>query len=190
MKKFTLLFSLLIGLFATAAHAQYQKGDILVNAGLSVGVFGYGYGLYGSSSGFLPVSLNVEYSVNDMFAVGPYLGIYSRSYRYSGYKDRFTALSFGGRGTFHASALLNEHLDLGINEEKLDIYATMIVGFESRSWRFDSAFVGDRHYNDEVFFDFGPVLGVRYKFNPNFSAFFEAGRGAFGIGTLGLSAKF
>ena len=171
------------------AQSQYQKGDILVNAGLSVGTFGYGYGLYGSSGGFLPVTANLEYSINELFAVGPYAGIYSRTYKYLTYKDRFTALSFGGRGTLHASGLLNEHLDMSINEEKLDLYATVIMGFESRSWNFDSAYEGDHYYGNEVSFDFGTIVGIRYSFNPSFGVFFEAGRGSFGIGTLGVSAR-
>lgn len=190
MKKMVILLVILSGIFSTGAYAQFQKGKILVNAGLSIGTFGYGYGLYGSSSGFLPFTANIEYSLDDKFAIGPYAGIYSRTYTYAGYKDRFTALSFGGRGTLHASSLLNEHLNMGINEEKLDLYATFIVGFEVRTWNFDDAYVGDHYYFNEVSFDFGPVLGMRYNFNPAFGAFFEAGRGSFGLGTLGLSGKF
>lgn len=190
MKKIIILLAILSGAFTTGAYAQYQKGDILVNAGFSLGTFGYGYGLYGSSGGFLPVTANVEYSIDDKFGLGAYAGIYSRSYKYLTYKDRFTALSFGARGTLHASALLNEHFDLGINEEKLDIYATVLLGIESRTWNFDSAYEGDHYYSDDVSVDFGPVLGVRYQFNPAFAAFFEAGRGSFGLGTLGLSARF
>lgn len=192
MKKMITLLVILLGSFSLGAYAQsqYQKGNIMVNAGVSVGTFGYGYGLYGSSSGFLPITVNVEYSIDELFAVGPYAGIYSRTYKYGGYKDRFTALSFGGRGTLHASYLLNEHLGLTINEEKLDLYATVIMGFESRSWNFDSAYEGDRFYNNDVSFDFGTIVGVRYLFNSSYSAFFEAGRGSFGIGTLGVSARF
>ncbi len=190
MKKIIFFFALLTAAFSTGAYAQYQKGDILINAGISAGTFGYGYGLYGSSSGFLPLTVNAEYSLNELFAVGPYAGIYTRSYKYAGYKDRFTALSFGGRGTVHASNLLNEHLELSIDPEKLDFYATVIMGFESRSWNFDAAYEGNPYYANEVYFDFGTIVGVRYNFNPKYSAFFELGRGTFGIGTLGVSGKF
>lgn len=191
MKKIITILAILLGGFSTGALAQtqYQKGDILVNLGLSVGTFGYGYGLYGSSSGFLPITASVEYSVNDLVSVGPYAGIYTRTYKYFGYKDRFTALSFGGRGTLHASSLLNEHLELSINEEKLDIYATVIIGFETRSWNFDSSYGGDRYYDNDATFDFGTIVGIRYLLNPKYSVFFELGRGSFGIGTLGVSAK-
>ena len=190
MKKILTLLAILLGSFTSGAYAQFEKGDLLVNAGISVGTWGYGYGLYGGSSGFLPLTANVEYSIDDKFAVGPYAGIYTRSYEYLAYKDRFTAISFGGRGTLHASSLLNEHLDMGINESKLDIYATLIIGFEVLNWSYDDAYDGDPYYNNSVDFDFGPVLGVRYNFNPKIGAFFEAGRGSFGLGTLGVSARF
>ena len=190
-KEITLLFIFFaassVGAFG---QSHYQKGTVLVNAGVSVGTFGYGYGLYGSSGGFLPFIANLEYSIDEMFAVGPYAGIYSRTYKYLNYQDRFTALSFGGRGTLHASSLLNEHLDMSINEEKLDIYATVIIGFESRSWNFDSDYDGDPYYDNEVSFDFGTIVGIRYSFNPSYGLFVEAGHGSFGIGTLGVSARF
>ncbi len=189
MKKVIILLAILLSTFLTGAYAQYQKGDILINAGLSLGAWGYGYGLYAASSGFLPLTASVEYSMNDQLALGPYAGLYTRTYKYSGYKDRFTALSFGARGTFHASRFLNEHLHLSIDLKKLDLYATMIVGFEVRSWNFDADYDGDPFYSNEVSFDLGPVLGVRYNFSPSFGAFFEAGRGSFGLGTIGLSAK-
>lgn len=58
-KKFLLLIILLASLMK-GAYAQYQKGDIKVNAGISFGLIGYGYGLYGSSTGFLPLSVNAD----------------------------------------------------------------------------------------------------------------------------------
>lgn len=190
MKKIITLAAFLFMAFTSGAFAQYQKGDISVNAGLSLGTFGYGYGFYGSSSGFLPVTANLEYSINDRFAVGPYVGIYSRTYQYLTYKDRFTAFSFGGRGTFHASGFLNELFNWNINEEKLDLYATVILGIESRSWSWDDEYDVDRLYDNEAYLEFGPLVGIRYNFNPSFGAFFETGGGTFGLATIGFTAKF
>ena len=91
-KRMLVLACAVCGLFSTT-FGQSQKGDIAVNAGFSFGLIGYGYGYYGNASGFLPVLLNVEYSINDKFAIGPYFGMYSRSYGAGEYK--FRAMSFG-----------------------------------------------------------------------------------------------
>lgn len=185
-EKILVLACVLCGFFSTAL-AQYEKGDIAVNAGLSFGLIGYGYGYYGSASGFLPVSVNLEYSINDKFAIGPYFGIYSRSYGAGDY--RFRALSFGARGTFHASEFLNDNLNMSINTDKLDIYGSLILGVETYSWKYDDSTIAGYYANGSRFI-LGPVLGIRYNFSPAFGAFFEAGRGAFGYGTLGITMKF
>lgn len=190
LKRAVLLMVLFTACFISNVSAQYKKGDITANAGLSFGLIGYGYGFYGSSSGFLPVTINGEYSIDEKFSVGPYAGIYTRSYNYgSNYKDRFTALSFGVRGTFHATPFLNEILSFGLDEEKFDIYGTVLLGIETYSWKFDEQYIGSNFYSNGSRAIFGPVLGVRYQFNPKMGIFFEGGRGAFGYGTLGISAK-
>src|ERR1700750_1435623 len=85
-------------LLSNPAKAQYEKGDLLVNAGISLGLLGYSYAGYGNASFALPLNASVEYSINDKLAVGPYLGYFSRSYAYStSYRDRFSVISFGGR---------------------------------------------------------------------------------------------
>lgn len=184
MKRGITIFACLL-FCASGAFAQYEKGDLTLNAGISFGLIGYGYGFAGSSSGFPPLSVNVEYSLNEMFAVGPYVGFFSRDYG----TIKYNALSFGDRGTFHASGFLNENLDLDINEEKLDIYATLILGFETVGWKYDESLWGNQYNANSNSFIFGPVLGIRYNFNPNLGAFFEGGRGAFGYGTLGISVR-
>jgi hypothetical protein len=185
--KLSLLFAFcLMIFFAQSASAQYQKGDILINPGLSLGVIGYNY--YGTGySGFLPLTVNAEYSINDKFAIGGYGGWYSRTYKNWDY--RFTALSFGARGTFHASGVLNEVLDLNINEEKLDIYGALILGVHTYSWNYgDTRGVGSL-YDNGTGLRLGTSLGVRYFFTPKFGAFFELGRGVFGYADLGVSFK-
>ena len=186
MKKKVLLLSLAFIAVFSKVSAQFEKGDLALNAGFSFGLIGYGYGYYGAGSGFLPISVNLEYSVNEKFAVGPYVGFFSRSYGAGDF--RFTALSFGGRGTFHATPFLNENLDMNISD-KVDIYASLLLGVETLSWRYrDESISG--YYSNGSRFIFGPTVGVRYLFSPKFGAFFEAGRGAFGFGTLGVTGKF
>lgn len=187
MKKRILIFACMLCGFLSTAVAQYEKGDISVNLGVSFGLIGYGYAYYGDARGFPPLSVNLEYSVNDMFSVGPYFGIYSRSYGAGDYK--FTALSFGARGTFHASEFLNNNLNMTINTEKVDIYGSLILGLESNSWKYADNTM-DGFYANGSRLILGPVLGIRYLFSPAFGAFFEGGRGAFGYGTLGITARF
>lgn len=184
-KRLVVLACMLCGLFSTAS-AQYEKGDIAVNGGFSFGLIGYGYGYYGGARGFLPVSVNLEYSVNDKFALGPYVGMYSRSYGSGDY--RFRAMSFGARGTFHASEFLNDNLNMSINAEKVDVYGALILGVETYSWKYADN-IADGYYANGSRFIFGPVLGIRYMFSPAFGAFFEGGRGAFGYGTIGITAR-
>ena len=183
MKKIALL-TLLVGLCMTTltANAQYSKGDITGNAGLSLIPYGYGLGFSSSTFGFLPLTVNVEYSLDDRFAVGPYLGFYAR----------YSAFSFGGRGTFHATSSLNDWFNWSIDDDKWDLYASAILGFESYSYRyytfdgFNRREYGDRRGG----IDFGPIIGGRYFFNPNFGVFAETGAGSMGAFTVGASLKF
>lgn len=186
MKKHLFSLALMLLCFTTGAFAQYEKGDITANLGLSMGVWSYGWG-YGGSSGFLPIYANVEYSVNDKVAVGPYLGYYGRNYKSAG--ASFRHMTFGARGTFHASEFLSEALDLDINEEKVDVYASLMMGFETYTWKYtDSWFGSDRA--SETQFDFGTIIGMRYNFTPQVGAFIELGRGSYGLATIGGSVKF
>lgn len=175
----------------TTGYAQYSKGDLTANAGISFGLIGYGFGYGSSSIGFPAISANVEYSLDDRFAFGPYLGYFARTYRAASYKNGFSVVSFGGRGTFHATSSLNDWLSLSIDEDKWDLYGTLILGYEVYSWNYDSAW-GDNDLYDSSSggLVFGPVVGARYHFNNKIGAYFEGGRGAFGWGTLGVSAKF
>lgn len=195
MKKiFAFLFTLAVACLSSfSAQAQYAKGDITANLGISLGVIGYGVygGLGTNASGFLPLSVAVEYSATDAFAIGGYAGYYSRSYKLVGYRNRWSTYSFGVRGSYHATPLLNDLLDANIAEEKWDIYGTVLLGYDVYSYTW-----GDNQLNidDDIYsngdFAFGTVLGTRYFFNPKFAAFAELGRGTFGVLTLGVSAKF
>lgn len=179
-------------LLSGAAQAQYAKGDVLINPGISLGGYGYGYGnVYGNYTGAPALSVNAEYNVTDQIGVGAYVGYQSRAYKVLGYTNRWSAFGFGARGVFHASKVLNDALGSSINEEKLDIYGGLSLGYETYSWRYDDGFGVNRFgYNDSAGgLVLGGILGVRYMFSPNIGAFAELGRGAFGVFTLGATFK-
>jgi len=168
----------------------FEKGDISVNMGMSFGLIGYNYG-YGSRSFPIPISANVEYGINEYIGLGGYVGYLGVRYGNTGNDTKFRSYSFGVQGIFHGSTLLNEVLGLGIEDTKVDYYAKLLLGFETYKWKYE----GNPYYN---FYNesngtravFGPALGARYLFSPNFGAYIEGGRGAFGWITLGASLKF
>lgn len=178
-------------LLSSPALAQgiYQKGDISVNAGFSLGLIGYGYGYYGSAGFAIPLMANLEYAVNEMVGVGPYVGFMRRSYGSIDNRRSFTALAFGAQAVFHVTPLLNELLDTEIDEDKIDYYGRVILGLETRTWRYNGERIDDNYYNNSVVPRFGPVVGARYMFNPNLGVYGEGGRGAFGYLTLGVTLK-
>jgi hypothetical protein len=187
MKKLAAV-ALFCGILMTSfsAHAQYNQGDLTFNAGLSFGLIGYGYGTH--SGGFPPISANLEYSLDDRFAIGPYIGYFSRSYNNS-YWTGFSVFNFGARGTFHATPQINEWFDSSIDESKIDIYGTLLLGYQVYSWKYDESWVGPGINQKSGGLVLGPVLGIRYNFNPKIGAYFEGGRGTFGVGTLGVSVR-
>jgi hypothetical protein len=192
MKNKQLLFlSLLVtALCAQPVHAQFEKGDVLVNAGISFGLIGYSYAGYGNSSFALPLNASVEFSINENLAVGPYLGYFSRSYSYSStYRDKFSVMSFGGRLSFHASGFLNEKVGWKIDQDKWDIYGYLFLGYENYKWKYDSDYSGIRTSNNAGRIVLGPVIGGRYFVSERFGLFAEVGRGTFGLMTIGASLK-
>lgn len=197
MKKYALIALVaVLSLVGHTAQAQYQKGDMLFNAGFSMGLLGYGFG-YGNASGFPALTANLEYSLDDRFAVGPYLGYFGRRYDYNynwgfgsgNYEHRLSVIAFGARGTFHATSSLNEWFNWNIDESKFDLYAAALLGYEVHSWNYDDDLddYNPSHNSGRVIL--GPVVGARYNFNPQIGAFFETGRGTFGLATLGVSVR-
>ena len=197
MKKLLLSFIAVATFFSVSqtAQAQYEKGDLLINPGISLLGYGYGFGSYGSGYTGLPgLTASIEYNLTDNIAVGGYAGYLARSYRYdiggNRYTDRWTNLGFGARGIFHASEVLNDALGTNIDSEKWDIYGGLSLGYETWSWNYDNSFGGSgraNYGNGRVFF--GGVLGTRYMFSERFGVYGELGRGALGALTLGVTLK-
>jgi len=170
----------------------YEKGDFVINAGISFGLIGYGYGYYGSRSFSVPLTATVDYGATDEFSFGGFIGYYGTSYGPKGNRYGFRNFSFGAQGTFHATAIMNEAFDMDIDEKKVDYYVRLMLGYETFSWTYNGKSYSDFYYDNQTSgrLVFAPVLGVRYMFNPNLGVYVEGGRGTYGYLTLGLSVKF
>lgn len=190
MKKITLLLIVLFVSFVSIdsfAQRSYEKGDKTFMAGLSFGSYGYGYG--GTrSGGMIPLYASLEFGVHENFSVGPYIGYASYNYDWGfGSKYKWNFLSVGAKGSWHYLPAANEALGLNIDDEKFDFYLSLFLGFESRTFSGDA---GVWNYGNSSNIVFAPVLGFKYLFTPSVGAFVELGRGTFGYGTVGISARF
>ena len=118
----------------------YDKGTNILNVGLGLGrsVRSYNYGWFGYSG--IGASLNASYEIgfHEYFSAGIYGGVG----RY-GIARGWNMTAFGGgvRGSFHYVALANEALDLGFNEDKLDLYVTVALGAEVITTNIDDEFI-------------------------------------------------
>lgn len=201
MRKF-FLFSLAISLFliapmdSTGQTKAYEKGQLQINAGIDFLVFPYNYGYFNLYSGVttsatVPVSANIEYGFHEYISIGGYAGYYSKTWNYNTFRgDRessFSVVSFGARGTLHATQLMNDLTDAGIDDTKWDLYASLILGIENTSW--DHTWDDTRYSppSSTTNFRIGPIFGARYMFNSNLGAFLEFGRGTYGLGRIGLT---
>ena len=166
----------------------YQQGDKIVQVGLGLGraVGGYNW-TYGGGAG-LSVNAAVELGVHEYFSVGPYLafGRYGLG-GFAGNRYHITALAAGVRGSFHYVSLLNEIADTNIDEEKLDLYVSVLLGVEFYSYDFDNDPIFDNVNYNSTGFDGGAVVGGRYKFNPRLAVFTELGYAGLSVWTLGVS---
>lgn len=154
-----------------SGQARYDKGDVLLNAGIGLGYY---------YAGGVPLLLSGEFAVNDVISVGPYLGYTSYRYNYGfGYKYRYTFLDIGVRGSYHFSELFE------INNDKVDVYGGAFLGFLVSSFSGDT-FTG---YSDPYTggLRLGIHAGARYFFSEKVAGYGELG---YGIAPLSLGLTF
>ena len=190
----SLIFSAFALLFPVLSYGQnkaYEAGEKVLNVGISLGYYGYGY--LGDRSGVgVPLNASLEYGFTDGISAGAYIGYARWSYRYNtGFGEAeysWTFFTAGARGSFHYTRMLNELTGSDINEEKVDLYVSVLLGLEFRSYQDDENF--DVYDNNDTVVQFGPNLGVRYLLGKNIGVYLEGGRGAFGWLNFGLTARF
>ncbi|MEM6843658.1 MAG: hypothetical protein AAF632_15630 [Bacteroidota bacterium] len=203
MKKLCTIIGLL-AMFSFSAQAQstvrvdgggggdlaYDKGTNILNIGLGLGrgvrsynrTLGFGWGYTG-----IGASLNASYEIgfHEYFSAGVYGGI-GRYGIVRGWSA--TAIGAGVRGSFHYVALVNEALDLGLDEDRLDLYVSVVLGGEFISYNIADEFI-DNQVGSDAGVDFGTIIGGRYMFNDRFGVYSELGYGALSVWTVGLTVN-
>jgi len=168
--KFLCVVVMIFSATMASGQARYDKGDLLLNAGVG---FGYYY------AGGVTLMLSGEWAVNDVITVGPYLGYTSYRYNVVGYRYRYTFLDIGVKGSYHFSELFE------IRDEKVDVYGGLSLGYLISSYS-GSGFAG---YDDPYgsVFRLGIHIGARYFFNEKVAGYGELG---YGIAPLSLGVTF
>ena len=147
----------------------YKKGDKLLNLGIGVNSY-YGTGL--------PLGVALEVGITDAISVGGQVDYASGSLG-SGYG--FTALYFGGRGSYHLGEVLK------INNDKLDVYAGLGLGYRSFSWK-DGYNGFGYDYGNGLSFNY--FIGGRYYFTDKIGGLLELGYSGVSNARVGVTLKF
>jgi len=154
-----------------AGNANFEQGQIDVNAGLGlIPTFFLG----GFRAVIPPVSLSVDYAIDNEISVGGFVGIArSRNKTFSDVKYNYTLI--GVRGAYHFNLT-----------EGLDTYAGAMVGFNRVAADFDNSIFTD--FSASNSFLWSIYGGARYPFADNLGVFGELGYGISYI-TVGVTAK-
>jgi len=178
MKKtiFTIIALIAISSVALAQQKEaFSKGDKLLNLG--VGVNSY-------YSGGMPVGASFEVGVSDAISVGVNFDYLSHKYDFGyGISDKFTALYFGGRCSYHLDKVFD------INSDKFDVYVGAALGYRSFTWNdtYSGSDLGNS-YGSGIYL--GGYVGGKYYFNNNIGAFVELGEIGSTNARLGVAFKF
>lgn len=170
--KFLCVVAMVFSVTFASAQARYDKGDVLLNAGIGLGYY---------YAGGVPLLVSAEFAVSDVFSVGPYLGYTSYSHRYyfgTNYNYKYSFFDLGVRGSYHFSELFE------IRNEKVDVYGGAFLGFVMSSY-------SGNGYGDYDPYDGGLRLGIhfgaRYFFSDKVAGYGELG---YGIAPLSLGLTF
>jgi hypothetical protein len=172
MKKL-LTFSFLLALIATTSFKgfsqAFKQGDKLLNG--TIGLNSY------YSTG-LPLGASFEVGITEAISVGGQADYASGNY---GTGLGFTAFYVGGRGAYHLGEVLK------INNDKLDVYAGLGLGYRSFSWKDGYNGFGYSYGNG---LDFNYFIGGRYFFSDNIGAVLELGYSGVSNARAGITFKF
>lgn len=166
-------FQLVSGLYAQ--KGGYAKGDNLLNIGIGVNSF---------YNGGIPLGVSFEASITDQISAGVNADYLSNKYASgTNVEYKFTALYFGARVSYHVNELLN------IEQEKIDLYGGLTIGYRSFGWKdnYSGGTLSGR-YGSGIYF--GGYIGGKYYFSNNIGAFAELGAIGSTNARVGLGFKF
>jgi hypothetical protein len=152
-------------------HAQYKKGDNLLNAGVGLGVFTYGG---------IPIGASFEHGITEDISVGAFFDYLSWKNSYLSYSYSWRFMYFGARGSYHLNELLK------LDNDKIDTYVGAGLGFRVVSTS-DNLTTGYKGYGNGIFYHIH--AGGRYYFANNLAGFAEVGYGIAAL-KVGLTLKF
>ncbi len=176
MKKFNLV--LVLSMFSfICLHAQetgFKKNDNLLNLG--VGINSY-------YNGGIPLSVSFERGITDNISIGVVADYLSDKYKYNSSSSyKFTALYFGARASYHVNDLLK------INNNNVDLYGGLVLGYRNFSWKYSySGSSLSDNYGNGLFI--GAYAGGKYYFSPALGAFAELGATGSTNCRVGLAVK-
>lgn len=166
---------------ASAQGEDFNKGDMVINAGVGLGTYiNHDNDAFNFSMTIPPISASFEYGVADLFdgqggiGVGGYMGyILFKGKDKVAERNNFNVGDFfiGPRGLFHYQFV-----------DKLDTYAGLMLGYDIVSFSQENATKGSQF--SSAFF-----IGARYYVTHNFGVFGELGYGISPL-QLGLTYKF
>lgn len=175
----------------------YSPGNVYFNAGVNFLFRNYSPSVFNFWNNYnyrttLPVLASLEVGINEYLSFGGYIGFHSYGWDYrtsvGSYDYAYRRFGYGVRGSFHYLYLINDLLDLELDEKHIDLYATIMIGLNTRSEtrKEPGLTTTDVRTNGS----FGTLLGFRYMFNNTFGAYLEGGRGSLGFANIGLTLKF
>ena len=192
MKKIgVVIISLLLTFNLSTAQetaATFGKGDNVLGIGFGVGGV-YGFRNYSSQSPVFGLQYDrgiIELGMGGVIGVGGFVGYKSVVHKYGifndQYRDRWSILVIGARGTFH--------YDL-FQVKNLDTYAGSMIAFHAVSHKKDYPDNYPNEFNrSHASAAYASVFaGAKYYFAPKVSAYAEVGYGVSWI-TLGIAFKF
>ena len=152
------------------ARGAFMKGDNTL--GFSLGL-GHPHSYYGGSTYLPAFIMNYDHGIVDnvgpgTIGIGGLLGWQSSAYKYnSGHKSTLTNFVIGFRGTYHLTILKDKN-------NKFDPYGGLTIGMRIESHNNDAPGHNHEEYGGAYPF-FGPFIGAKYNFVPQFGAFSELG---------------
>lgn len=176
MKKFVFVLAFALVGLTYNAQAQFEKGQIDANLGV-----GFGASFATGSVSLPPVSLSLDFGINDNISLGGYLGYSSSNEDFAGfganYSWKYTYIIVGVRGAYHFDLVDN-----------MDTYAGLMLGYNVATVKYDgpgaapaSPSVGGIAYS--------AFAGARYHFGESFGVYAELGYGI-ALLNIGVTMKF